>query len=157
MRAVTRRWLQALLHIKDSPQRTAAAYALGVLFGFSPLLGLHTVLALACAFALGLNRVAVLLGVYSNLPWIIAPYYALATIAGSYLVGTKVPPGFRERIEALFLESLWHRSFWDQLFVLLRPMLAAFLVGSTIGAVLLALVAYRLSLAVLTRKRPAEV
>ena len=30
-----------------------------------------------CAFALGLNRVAVLLGVYSNLPWIIAPYYAV--------------------------------------------------------------------------------
>ena len=33
------------------------------------------------AFLLNLNRVAVLLGVYSNLPWIIAPYYAFATMA----------------------------------------------------------------------------
>ena len=35
------------------------------------------------AFLLNLNRVAVLLGVYSNLPWIIAPYYAFATMAGA--------------------------------------------------------------------------
>ena len=39
-----RRWLDQLLHTHDTPQRTAAAYALGVFFGFSPLLGLHTVL-----------------------------------------------------------------------------------------------------------------
>ena len=34
-----RQWLETLLHIEDSPERTAAAYALGVLLGFSPLLG----------------------------------------------------------------------------------------------------------------------
>ena len=38
-----RRWLGALLHIDDSPERTAAACALGVFFGFSPMIGLHTV------------------------------------------------------------------------------------------------------------------
>ena len=81
-REAVRRWLDALLHIADTPRRTAAAYALGVFFGFSPLLGLHTVLALACAFVLSLNRVAVLLGVYSNLPWIIGPWYAGTTALG---------------------------------------------------------------------------
>ena len=35
-------WLEQLLHTHDTPQRTAAAFALGVFFGFSPLLGLHT-------------------------------------------------------------------------------------------------------------------
>ncbi|PYR60956.1 MAG: hypothetical protein DMF85_03510 [Acidobacteria bacterium] len=45
-----RRWLEQLLHTHDTPQRTAAAYALGVFFGFSPLLGLHTVLGLVFAF-----------------------------------------------------------------------------------------------------------
>lgn len=39
-RALVRRWLEALLHIDDTPDRTAAAFALGVFFGFSPLLGL---------------------------------------------------------------------------------------------------------------------
>ena len=45
-RDLVRRWLDALLHVDDTPERTAAAFALGVFFGFSPFLGLHTVLGL---------------------------------------------------------------------------------------------------------------
>src|SRR5689334_9364144 len=88
-----RRWLDQLLHTHDTPQRTAAAYALGVFFGFSPFLGLHTVLGLACAFALGLNRIAVLLGIYSNLPWILPAYYSLTTLLGAAILRVQVPPG----------------------------------------------------------------
>src|SRR5215203_665370 len=87
-----RAWLEQLLHTHDTPQRTAAAYALGVFFGFSPLLGLHTVLGLIFAFALRLNRVAVLLGVYSNLPWILPAYYTLTTVAGAAILRVRVPP-----------------------------------------------------------------
>ncbi len=47
-----RRWLEQLLHTHDTPRRTAAAYALGVFFGFSPFLGLHTILGVALAFML---------------------------------------------------------------------------------------------------------
>ena len=79
-RDFVRRWLSALLHIDDTPERTAAAFAVGVFFGFSPLLGFHTLLAVLLAFLLNFNRVAVLLGVYSNLPWIVAPYYAFVTV-----------------------------------------------------------------------------
>src|SRR4029450_13481509 len=67
--ALVRRWLDALLHIEDTPERTAAAFALGVFFGFSPLLGLHTVLGLVFAFALNLNPVAVLIGISPTPPW----------------------------------------------------------------------------------------
>ena len=49
-KALIRRWLDALLHIDDTPERTAAAFALGVFFGFSPLLGLHTILGIVFAF-----------------------------------------------------------------------------------------------------------
>src|SRR5216117_1060007 len=79
-RALIQRWLSTLLHIADTPERTAAAFALGVFFGFSPFLGLHTILGIVFAFLFNLNRVAVLLGVYSNLPWIIGPYYAFVTM-----------------------------------------------------------------------------
>ena len=78
-----RSWLEQLLHTHDTPQRTALAYALGVFLGFSPILGLRTVLGLALAFVFRLNRVAVVLGVYSNLPWLVPAYYTLATIAGA--------------------------------------------------------------------------
>ena len=65
---MVKRWLDALLHVNDTPERTARAFALGVFLGFSPFLGLHTIVAIAVAFLFNMNRVAVLLGVYSNLP-----------------------------------------------------------------------------------------
>jgi uncharacterized protein len=152
-KALVRRWLDALLHIDDIPERTAAAFALGVLFGFSPFLGLHTILGIVFAFLLNLNRVAVLLGVYSNLPWIIAPYYALATTFGAMLTGHRIPPGFRSRIGALFEMSLYGGEFWRQLARILRPLLWPYTVGSLIGAIVLAAIAYPLALAFVTSRR----
>jgi Uncharacterized protein conserved in bacteria len=94
-KALARRWLGTLLHVDDTPERTAAAFALGVFFGFSPFLGLHTILGIVFAFLLNYNRVAVLLGVYSNLPWVIAPYYALTTMfVGAPLTGHRIPEVF---------------------------------------------------------------
>jgi uncharacterized protein (DUF2062 family) len=152
-RALIRRWLEALLHIDDSPERTAAAFALGVFFGFSPFLGFHTILGIVFAFLLNLNRVAVLLGVYSNLPWIIAPYYAIVTTAGAALTGHRIPPGFRSRVTNLFELSLFHGAFWQQLVVLLKPLLWPYAVGSTLGALILATIAYPLALAFVTSRR----
>ena len=58
--------------------------------------GLHTFLGIVFAFLLNLNRVAVLLGVYANLPWVIAPYYAFVTMAiGAPVTRYKIPPGFK--------------------------------------------------------------
>src|SRR5205823_14329960 len=102
-----RRWLEQLLHTHDTPQRTAAAYALGVLFGFSPLLGLHTVLGLVCAFAFNLNRVAVLLGIYSNLPWILPAYYSLATLLGAAILRVKVPPNLLRNLQTALAQASW--------------------------------------------------
>ena len=152
-RALVRRWLDALLHIDDSPQRTAAAFALGVFFGFSPFLGFHTILGVVFAFLLNLNRVAVLLGVYSNLPWIIAPYYAFTTMAGAAITHHRIPPGFRTHLVALFDLSLFEMDFWHRLGVLLRPLVWPYAVGSTIGAVVLAALAYPVALAFVTSRR----
>ena len=99
--------LAQLLHTHDTPQRTAAAYAIGVFFGFSPFLGLHTVLGLCVAFALNLNRVAVLVGVYSNLPWILPPYYTLTTLAGAALLRVEVPAGLLKELGATLTAGSW--------------------------------------------------
>jgi uncharacterized protein (DUF2062 family) len=149
--ARTRAWLEQLLHTHDTPQRTAAAYSLGVFFGFSPLLGLHTILALIFAFGLNLNRVAILLGVYSNLPWILVPYYTLTTWLGATILRTELPPGVLDRLR----EGLENRS-WAEFrtaVVALKPVVWAFSLGSLIGAVLLALVAYRVSFVMITSHR----
>jgi uncharacterized protein (DUF2062 family) len=152
-RALIRRWLDALLHIEDTPERTAAAFALGVFFGFSPFLGLHTVLGIVAAFLLNLNRVAVLLGVYSNLPWIIAPYYAFATMAGARITGHKLPPSLRSQLGALFDMTVFGTEFWHRLITILKPLLWPYTVGSTFGALVLAALAYPLALAFVTSRR----
>jgi uncharacterized protein len=153
-KALVRRWLDSLLHIADTPERTAAAFALGVFFGFSPFLGLHTILAIVFAFLLNLNRVAILLGVYANLPWIIAPYYAFVTMAvGAPLTRHKIPAGFKSQIKALFDLSFFHSEFWRQLSVILKPWFWPYALGSFLGALALAAVAYPLALAFVTSRR----
>jgi len=151
-----RRWLDQLLHTHDTPQRTAAAYALGVFFGFSPFLGLHTVLGLVFAFALNLNRVAVLLGVYSNLPWILPAYYTLTTVIGAAIIGAQVPPGLLQDLSTAVAEA--SMADFRHLATALAPLAWAFLLGSTLGALVLALIAYRVAfvMVVAHRKRIAH-
>ena len=149
--ARVRRWLDELLHTHDTPQRTAAAYAVGVFFGFSPFLGLHTIVGLIVAFTFGLNRVAVLLGIYSNLPWILPPYYMLATGLGALLLGTDIPPDLLNDLRESF-----HTRSWSELRTIIgtmMPLLGAFSLGSMLGAVGLAVVAYRGSLAMIVAHR----
>jgi len=146
-----RRWLDQLLHTHDTPQRTAAAYALGVFFGFSPFLGLHTILGLVFAFALNLNRVAVLLGIYSNLPWILPAYYTLATMLGAAILRVQVPPGLISDLSSAFADASW--ADFRHLARALTPLLWGYGLGSTIGASILSLIAYRVALAMIVHHR----
>ena len=154
-RGLIRKWLDTLLHIADTPERTAAAFALGVFFGFSPFLGLHTILGVAFAFLLNLNRVAVLLGVYSNLPWVIGPYYAFVTmVVGAPL--TRHVIAIAQMLWSagtLFDLSVFHAEFWHQLVRILRPWFWPYAIGSLIGAIALAACAYPLALAFVTSRR----
>jgi uncharacterized protein len=152
-RRVVRRWLESLLHIDDTPERTAAAFALGVFFGFSPFLGFHTILGILFAFLLNLNRVAVLLGVYSNLPWFIGPYYVVTTTAGTFVTHDRIPPGFDRQLAGLFELSVLGSHFWRELAHILRPLLWPYMVGSAIGAIVLGLAAYPVALAFVKSRR----
>jgi uncharacterized protein (DUF2062 family) len=152
-KALVRRWLDSLLHTDDTPERTAAAFALGVFLGFSPFLGLHTLLGIGLAFLLNLNRVSMLLGVYSNLPWVIAPYYGFVTMAGAVITNRPLPPGLRRQLMALFDESFFGVQFWQQLAMLMRPLLVPYTVGSLLGAAVLGALAYPLALAFVESRR----
>ena len=141
-KTLLRTWAEKLLHTHDTPERTGAAFAMGVFIGFSPFFGLHAIMGIVLAFALGLNRVAALVGVYANLPWFVGTYYTLATVLGSYLLGVALPPEFGRQLGALFALSFMESAFWSGLGTLLRPLLWPFVLGSTVGAAVLAGVAY---------------
>jgi uncharacterized protein len=152
-RDAVRRFLERLLHVHDTPQRTALAFALGVFLGFSPFLGLHTLLGIILAFVLGLNRVAVIVGVYTDLWFFMPQWYAVTTAMGAWLMGTGIPSGYTIRLRNLFELSLLHTEFWHQLGALLKPLLWPYLVGSTVGAAMLAGVAYWVALVFIEARR----
>jgi uncharacterized protein len=149
-----RRWLGQLLHTHDTPTRTAAAFAVGVFFGFSPFLGLHTILGLVVAFALNLNRVAVLLGIYSNLPWILPAYYTLATMLGATILNVDVPPGLMRDFREALTKVSWGE--FRSLAKTLTPLVWSYALGSTIGAVVIAIAAYKASLTMIVAHRKHE-
>lgn len=151
-RDALRRLGQALLHTGDTPERTAAAFAAGVFIGFSPLLGLQTLLALGIAVGFRLNRLAMLAGTYVNLPWFMAPYYAATTAAGAWLLGQALPPNLGGQIDAVMGLPSW-RAQIEGLATLVRPFLAAYVAGSSLGCTVLAAAAYPAALRFVRRRR----
>jgi uncharacterized protein (DUF2062 family) len=147
------RWLERLLHLHDTPERTAAAFALGVFFSFSPFVGLQILVSFTLAFLLRLNRVAVFVGLNANLPWIVAPWYAVTTLAAARLMGVPLPADFRVELGALFAHSLLSREFWTRAGALVEPFLVPFLIGPTVGAAAIGAVTYVITSAVLRRRR----
>ena len=127
--------IKKLLHIEDTPERTALAYAIGIFLGFSPFLGFHTLAGLAIAFLFRLNRVAILLGVWSNTPWWIVPYYMIATWVGMWVMGFWIDWATLKEIFQLGMDQGFMSSdfwspyrfpmgspslFWDRIFDSLR-------------------------------------
>jgi uncharacterized protein (DUF2062 family) len=138
--------IKKLLHIEDTPERTALAYSIGIFLGFSPFLGFHTLGGLALAFLFRLNRVAVLLGVWTNTPWWIVPYYLLATWVGMWVTGFWTD---LETLEEIFqsgrVQGFMSSDFWRQ-FASQSGLLLSFLIGSLLLCTLLGLVAYPIAL-----------
>ncbi len=138
--------IKKLLHIEDTPERTALAYSIGIFLGFSPFLGFHTLGGIAVAFLFGLNRFAVLLGVWSNAPWWIIPYYVAATYTGMRVTGFRIE---REALEEIFRLGVekgpFEPDFWGCL-TSQWGFLLSFTIGSLVLAALLSLGIYPLSL-----------
>jgi len=60
--------IKKLLHIEDLPEELPWLMHRHF-FRISPFLGLHTLVGLGIAFLFRLNRLAVLVGVWTNGPW----------------------------------------------------------------------------------------
>jgi uncharacterized protein (DUF2062 family) len=145
------RWLrrtgQILLHVEDSPTRVALAFALGVFIAFFPILGVHTGLAIAVALAFRLNKVALLVGAWTNNPWTIAPMYSAGTVLGAFILG--VSPASLGAVDW----SLSGRAFYASLVTGLRPLVLPFVVGNLVLGAAAGAVAFLGLRALLARRR----
>jgi uncharacterized protein (DUF2062 family) len=135
-------WLSRLAPFSDSPRRTAAAFALGVFLSFSPFFGLQIFAGMGLSLVLRLNRVAIFAGLCTNLPWVMVPWYALTTALGAALLRVPLGADVGSRLRTLLDLPVYRAPFWDSAAELLRPFLWSFVVGSTLGALVVGAVAY---------------
>ena len=144
-----RRLAQLLLHIEDTPHRTALAFGVGILIAFSPFIGIHMGIALLVAFLFRLNRVAILFGTYLNNPWTLAPIYIAGTSLGCLLLG----------VSSDGLDTIdWDLQGWaflQGLWTTLRPYLWPFLLGNTLLGAACGTVGYLVLRRVLERRAAA--
>lgn len=124
--------VRRVLGLNDTPHRTALAFALGVFIAFSPLLGLHFILAVVSAWLFRLNRMAVLVGAFVNNPWTFTPITLSSTWFGIELCCKthEIPP--------INFENLSFSTMGVQLKSYFFP----FVLGSTLLGVLFAVIAY---------------
>jgi hypothetical protein len=90
--AQIRAHLAQILHLHESPHRTALAFAIGTFIAFSPTYGLHTLSALFCAWAFRLNVVALMAGSLINNPWTVVPILGATLWTGVQLTGLPQVP-----------------------------------------------------------------
>ncbi len=135
-----RKALRNLLNLDDPPERIALAFAVGAFIGFSPLLGLHTILAAMVAVIWRLNKLAVFTGAYINNPWTMAPIIVASWAIGRWFVET---PSMD--LPAVSLSALATAQFWWAIAAQWRQLLP-FALGATILSVVSAAISYPLML-----------
>ncbi|HUM03010.1 MAG TPA: DUF2062 domain-containing protein, partial [Thermoanaerobaculia bacterium] len=91
----------------DPPEVVAASFALGVTISFTPLIGIHWLVALALAVVLKLNKVDVLLGTLVVNPLTIGPIAAVALPIGRLVFRAE-----REALSHLPWKEFLNASFW---------------------------------------------
>ena len=126
--------LKQVLHLQESPQRTALAFAIGVFIGFSPAYGLHTVIVFICAWAWRLNVLALMAGAFLNNPWTLVPILGATYWVGALVLGRSDSPTFD-----------WNDVSFSAIYEQVMPYAIPFVLGGFILSVLGAALAYPLA------------
>ena len=137
-----RQLLTEVLHLQETPHRTALAFATGVFIAFAPHYLFHTASVVLFAWLFRLNYVAVFLGSIVNNPWTLIPILAASLYTGLFLVGESSPTTVE-----------WEQLTMDNIFDMLSPYLIPFLIGACTLAVIASLMAYPVMRWTITRYR----
>lgn len=136
-----RRWKVIVLDLlgrEESPERVAAAIAVGIGAGLSPFLGFHIWIALGLAFLFRLNKIDAALGQFVGNPWTLPAVYAYG-----YRLGRTILQYDRHAVPPMHWDRLLHSDFWKAFKgPAFAPRLLSFLVGTTVIAVFAGLATY---------------
>lgn len=134
--------LTNILHLQESPHRTALAFSIGVFIAFAPHYGLHTVSVVLCAWAFRLNYLVVFLGALINNPWTIIPILVGSLYTGFAFFGMPPTGSFD-----------WQDIRIENVYDIISQYLVPFIIGACILGVFGALLAYPIMLYTIRRYR----
>jgi len=135
--------LRIIFSVKDTPEKIALAFAVGIFIGISPFLGLHTLMALAFASILRVNKLVTLAGAFVTNPLTIIPIYSFATWVGIKMTGQE--------------NTLSQTNFKDitiiNIFSILKELILPFFVGTIAFGLIAAALSYLFVYYILKRMR----
>ena len=131
-----------ILHLDETPHRTALAFAIGVFIGFSPAYGLHMVMVGFCAWAFGWNVVALLAGAFLNNPWTLIPILGGTYWTGATLLGMHDFPTFD-----------WSDLSFTGIYHQVAPYAWPFVLGGMVLSIIGGLLAYPIAYFLLVKYR----
>jgi len=146
-----------LLALDDPPERTALAFSIGVFIAFSPLLGLHTILATLIAFVFRFNKIAVYAGTFINNPFLtLVPIIISSYAIGAFLLGRPLlipTQGLALLEEPRLLIGDYYRKLFHESWYIVLP----FSIGGRVLSVVCSLIAYPVTSSLLrARKRTSK-
>ena len=134
--------LKQVLHLQETPQRTALAFAIGAGIAFCPFYGFHLLLVAFCTWAFGLNFIALLAGALINNPWTIVPILGATYWTGALILGQSDSPSFN-------WQDLGFQAIYEQVL----PYAIPFALGGAILTMLAAALSYPIALYLISKHR----
>jgi uncharacterized protein (DUF2062 family) len=150
-----------LRRLPGTPEEIARGIFAGVFVVFSPLFGLHFVLAVILAKLMRGSAIAALLATFVGNPLTYLPIAAISLQTGHVMLGTSLRGEVDESVFAKVfgaMGDLWHNvvaiftpetAHWDELAIFYRDVFFPWLVGGIVPGILCGLVFYYMSVPVI--------
>lgn len=122
--------LKYILNLNASANKIALSSSLGVLIGFSPYLGFHTLIAAGTSILLRLPVYPLMVGAYITNPITVPPIYAFLYKVGTILVDSNTK------------DINWRVHSFNELMMLTKSILWPLFVGCHVTGLVLAIPTY---------------
>jgi len=123
--------IRAILRLKEPPHKLALAFALGVFVAFTPTIGLHLLTCLFLAWVFRVSRLVVITASFINNPWTTVPLYGFCIWLGIKITG-------EDRVPTI----AWNELNITNFYVVLKPYLWPFVVGTLAAGVVASILSY---------------
>ncbi|MEN6386662.1 MAG: DUF2062 domain-containing protein [Phycisphaerales bacterium] len=153
-----------ILHIDDSPHKIALGLAIGLFMAWSPLMGLHIILAVALSFLLRANKFSAFVSVWvSNVFTFFIIYYP-SYLLGRFILSFFAPAGRLSSQEVLsslrnlfsfenFIKAFYSADYWKEFWLLSKTIGLELWIGCTIIGSIVAVISYFICVKVIKSHR----